>query len=389
MILLPGQYLYSQKDINTLITLDQYFDISEITNPKINYLVSYLKGDFFYFIHYNSRYDKDKFCLNKINLKTGKRDCIQGVFNYQHLTSGMFSNYDIVFKSILIKDNRLYISHFRKIYIYEILPDELLFINSKEVESENINCIEESIYLYHNYNFNKRDDPNPTIILKYDKSFYRVSKSIYPVFDNLCYTHYSPGYWISFSNSEISFSQTTEYKVQFFNSELEQCNSLERTIKKWKKPQCPDKRIYASDCFEYCNPQESSTARLLGGQFINDTTFITQYKLPNSSRNNFTYFFDIWVLRGNKWILDKDGLCNSFEFFPTETEILTKENFPFNSLTYSKYITGENMILSFRIEPKIDPIGMTYGDYLSHKNSSYLDSHSSKILRIFVYKIKI
>jgi hypothetical protein len=386
-LLLFFLFCYSQTDINSILKLDTIYCVEETEKPSVNDLVYYVNDDLFYFINYNSRKADDILVLNEINLKSGYKTRYYGIFDlYEHKNS-IFKDYEIVFSSMYVKDSLLYFIAFDKLYSYIISNEEIEFYQKVNIKLSNINCIKNKIVLYHNYNFHKNNKTEPTVLSIFNEEKFTIGKTITPKFENLCYTHFNPNNWFDFSSNSISFCQTVDYKIDFYDSNLKKINQIIRNIDNWEKAPKKKKDQSAHDCLDYYNPWEDKIARLLGGYFINDTAFITQYKLPQVEENDFKYFFDIWSFNGNKWELSFSNLCNSFKFKIDKDTILTNENFPFNSMTYPKYIVHNNRIISFRVEPYINPIGLTKGEYDEKQNSYLLDSDVPKRLQLFVFDI--
>lgn len=107
--------------------------------------------------------------------------------------------------------------------------------------------------------------------------------------------------------------------------------------------------------------------------------------MPAKSENDYSYYFDIWKLtKSGDWKIFHENQRVSFDLFPKDS-ILNMRNYPFNPLSFPYYSCKQDKIIEFHLEPDINPIGMSYNDFLAEKNHQLVNYNKKLVLRLYMF----
>lgn len=215
-------------------------------------------------------------------------------------------------------------------------------------------------------------------------NYKNISQSL--SFDNLCFTHFTPNQWFSTNNELVSFSNTGKYLITFYNStDFSVSSKIKCSKEGWIYPPKCSSKLFGKDCLEFYNKYEREVSRIHKSQFLNDSSFIVQYQMPAKSENDYSYYFDIWKLtKSGDWKIFHENQRVSFDLFPKDS-ILNMRNYPFNPLSFPYYSCKQDKIIEFHLEPDINPIGMSYNDFLAEKNHQLVNYNKKLVLRLYMF----
>ncbi len=235
----------------------------------------------------------------------------------------------------------------------------------------------------------------------YDLNTNKIIYSVYPEFDNIEFSYFSPKNWIDFYKGKSILSQTTKYQIFLFDSTLKQVKVFKREeIPNWvsfkptnlfdsaKLTLQPNEygQVDISYVLEYLNQYIRKISRIETVNFISEKHIMVMHYSPSPQKTAdkpVIHSTDIWDIDSDKLI--KSDLKIK-EFSPSEK--LSKNNFP---LFYQ-----ENMIFLPEVKKLVVlRLGAKYDKYL---NIKYLELNKQEdqyllenepIIQVLIYSINI
>ncbi len=374
----------SQNNFNNFLTLDTIISVPEVKVQNLNVLNYSFNGQSLFFTSFSGK-SYDEIELYSVDFKSGKYFVYKGIFKISDDLEKKLENYVVNFDDILVKNDLAFFSHYHYVYKYKIEKDTLVLEDIYKSNGTNLLECDNSIISTVNYNYYKSEFPQTGIYL-YDSMFNYQQKFQSLEFDNLCYTHYTPNQWFSTNQDLVSFSNTGRYLITFFNSnDLSVSSKIECSKEGWIDPPKANSKLFGKDCLEFFNKYERKVSRIHKSQFLNDSLFMVQYQMPAKSENEYGYYFDVWKLtKTGAWKILHENQRISFDLFPMDS-ILNKKNYPFNPLSFPYYSCKQDKIVEFHLEPDINPIGMSYNDFLTDINLQLVNYNNKLVLRLYLY----
>jgi hypothetical protein len=307
-------------------------------------------------------------------------------------------------KGIYFKKNKIYLSLFKKVYIFKNRCN--LFRRKNEFKLNdsiihmyrNITYLEKSnnLFFWNNYNYHPLDCPENE---RSKFGVYNLKKKSFEkeILNSFNYYYYythliSKFVSISPSGESIALSQTYPYKIILFDSDLNVKDSLERIIKYENRNL--DKIDSYMDTTRRLNLpiqlvirkaslNDTNVDRIVKTYFLDDSTLLVIKKFSHSNPNKKERNLDVWRLRNNKWILLVDNQPYSSQF------LFKDKNNKFElhpGFLYSNQMYTESGFLFF--EYRDIPSSITdYDELIDSLDSSYEDNAWSTLYK-YSYEIK-
>jgi hypothetical protein len=374
----------TQNNFNNFLSLDTIISVPEVNFQNLGVLKYSFNGQSIFFTNFSGK-SYDEIELYSVDFKSGKYFVYKGVFKISDDLEKKFKNYTVNFDDILVKNDLAFFSHYHYVYKYKIEKDSLILKDIYKSNGTNLLVCDNSIISTVNYNYYKSEFPRTGIYL-YDSlfNFQDIFQSL--KFDNLCYTHFTPNQWFSTNKELVSFSNTGRYLITFFNSsDFSVSSKIKYSKEGWVFPPKSNSKLFGKDCLEFFNKYERKVSRIHKSQFLNDSTFIVQYQMPAKSENDYSYYFDIWKLtKPGTWKIYHENQRISFDLIPKDS-IMNKKNYPFNPLSFPYYSCKQDKIVELHLEPDINPIGMSYKDYLAEQNLQLVNFKKKLVLRLYLF----
>lgn len=239
------------------------------------------------------------------------------------------------------------------------------------------------IYFIRNYNSNiPINDYKETEISIYDLSKNEFIRKINPYFKCIEFTHFRPLELFDVSRRYVIFSQTVEYNIEIFDTELNKLYQVTRKPKDWKSldtsrlkelrnkhnPLEPGIIIREIDDFKQVG------SRVTVVRFVNDTTFAVFYTPSDpNEKASFSCFFDLWRIKPNGVELLFSDIKLSK---PNRHEKCSFFNFPLSPTSYPPFFYA-NYAASLRLgalgELMFQP-GKTF-EQIEKENEDYISNH--------------
>jgi hypothetical protein len=230
-------------------------------------------------------------------------------------------------KSIFIKENKIFISLFNKVYIFRIKKklfkrrNQFILSDSIIHEYGNLTYLEKSknLLFWNNSNYHPLDCPEKdrSKFAVYNLKKSKFENEINNNFNYYYYTHLISNFVsVSPRGNLIAFSQTYPYKVLIFDESLNLIDSLENKIEHYDSNiDVIDKYLTKSrrlnlpiqTVIRKASLNDKNVDRIVKTYFLDDTTLLVIKKFSYSNPNTKERNLDVWRLRNNKWILIVDN----------------------------------------------------------------------------------
>lgn len=252
------------------------------------------------------------------------------------------NNYHNYISSITCNDSLFVISIYRRIIVYKIDWKylQLTFLKSlpSNTSYDNIYLANDSILFISDIYKHDYDTPNDnSIILKLNINTNRVEKKLNFTFKNIEFAYFTPNHWVAFDNNKIYVSQTTDYKIELFNHELEKTGEILSNKTCWKNMDSftmakfrmtipkHHPKIYIDSLSIY---NDKLINRLIGVWKFNDSSLLTCWINYDSIQNRTRHFIDIYSQdKSGKYKLLKEDIIDSFMFI-NDSSIADKNFYP-------------------------------------------------------------
>lgn len=277
--------------------------------------------------------------------------------------------------SVMVIDRNKY-----QLKIRELFPttEYLVFIQLKG----------DKLFYAKHYNAHPLSSATKTVLGKYNIKNRNV-KSINPKFDHIEFSHFSPNKWVSFGNQYNVFSQTSSYKIDIYDNELNVIDSIKHIKSDWKKinedtlDHIISQKTSAKSLIYLLEPIEDTLCRIESVYLLNDNILLVSHIPPHQKKNNYSRKIDIWKKgKENKFSLLKENIIDAkFE----STAIITKDNFPIG-LKYHNNVFHNNKLIQWKFGATINPLGLTQSEFENKKDTYYIENDDVYVIKIFSTK---
>lgn len=253
-------------------------------------------------------YAKSKINFNKLKLiEEGGTDSIV-------IACNCFNNRSI--KSIDKRFNKIIVTFFRKSFLFErrkysyYLIDSISHFNTSKASILNNNLL----FFYKNYNGTNIEN-NDT--LKTNFALYSIKEKSFiknksPNFDFIFYTHLVGNYLsLSPSRSQLIFSQTLPYKIDFYSNELIKEQSIKteelyqdslQLTEFIKQNGINENTVFVKNMIKEVKQTDKIINRIIKIYFLNDSTIMVLKKMVEEIKSNKkNRVIDIWQKKDKKW----------------------------------------------------------------------------------------
>jgi hypothetical protein len=397
--LFPPHILFCQ-EIKNHFKLDTLINLNLETNNNININQNLLLSgnSNLILVHYYSRIKTDSFLFCVIN-KNGFK-----VKNFRAVSSELKNEiYSSEPSAISVNKDFIVLSYFKKIAFFRFVLN-----NNKEIENilfhKIFNVPETFKFLeFRNdtdllcgriYNRSRKNSKENTIIQRYTVSndSIKLHVTFNPEFENVEFSHFSPNHWISSNNKLIVVSQTTEYKLSFFDYSGNFLFNHIDTKPNWVKlNEERIKKIRSSVPINYAallidslrEVNDKLISRIEGVWFLNNDSLVVRYYIFDCISNMRIRYFDVFKLYNSKLELIYSDLQDG-KFPLAINEIVSKSNYDILSWNYMNYI-GRNQILMLKNYAPINYLNRSWLEIKKEEENYYKENDPIPSLLIFNY----
>lgn len=338
---------------------------------------------------YNIKDNTDSVWIYHLNLENFKIDST--VYIIENLSNYFQKYYCKNLSYIAFNQHWTVIGVYGLMYIYDDknalykkieMKESLMFV--KFIDDNQLLCA---------WNFNRKNKKNkPSAINLFDVVKGEYVKSVYPVFDMIQYSQFSPNHWIDATANSILYSQTSDYKIDIYNRELQRVDSIRYQPIVWDKlpleveRKITKKKLTGAEAIYTILPYEKTTSRIRQAHFINDSTILTYYSIPafDTTQTQPDFAFDLWRRGPNGWKMLHQNLVDRY----ADEELITASNYPLfeDKLNNLVAFSGQYLIAFMSYAP-IDPVGLSKKDYKQQCDDYLLDN--SPCLVLYVYSLNL
>ncbi|GEM_PF-5640721 len=241
------------------------------------------------------------------------------------------------------------------------------------------------------YDFNRLDAAQPTMLTIYDLDTRKFLQPLYPKFNNIELTHFSPFHNIDVYGNLIAFSQTTRYEIAIYDTSLKLLNILNRNVQNWSPFDTTvisllhAKHLGAHGAIQELSGPEEAASRLESVDFLDSRTLLVRYIPAKGDIFPRTRRLDLWERDASSWKLVNQDFLDSR---PIDTEILTKKYYPLESgYSNTQYVAaGDKLLISPRFSSATPKLGLRMKD-MKRLENNYISKHDP-ILCIFIYSVE-
>lgn len=266
---------------------------------------------------YNVKESCDSICFYILNMENDSVSIEKYyIDNLSQLVNGSYSS---TLKNISLSNDFIAVVTYDYVYLLERKTRHLINkVDNKKYHFENATFIKDNrIFIYRNYNDLEKKKKTEFAIFSIPD--FTLIKEKYPKFDYIQYSHITPNKWISSLNDKILFSQTLDYHIDLYDSDLNIENSISLPADyvwvspdKNQKQAIKNKKRALESITEVLN-YENDINRIAGVYWVTDTAFVVNINQGiGSDKDNIKYklLFDVWKYRNGIWILDKTRLVD-------------------------------------------------------------------------------
>lgn len=247
------------------------------------------------------------------------------------------------------------------------------------------------------YNFHPNDSKNNAVLALYDMEKRQMIKSTAPFFQEIGFTHFTPGKWIAKAGTDMFFGNSAIYHVNQFDSCLTQTDTITRDIANWK--QTPE---YIISSLKHYRMNSSLTMNTLTPYVydsinrveeiweINDSNLMVQYTVPSMQKYLPLRYCDIYKKEGKTWTIHKKDLLNG-SYNPQglqgvdTSQVMSADNWNIMSYNYA-HIFGSSYLIVFDKTSTLPLEGLRYADFYRKQKEYYQKNDPIFGIHIFKYK---
>jgi hypothetical protein len=207
---------------------------------------------------------------------------------------------------------------------------------------------------------------------------------------NIEFSSFPQSKWIDFTNHYTGISQTTDYKIDIYDSDFNKNSTIERNIPGWHhfsdsvmfslRKQIP--RKYLGVLLDSLKKSNELCSRVEGINFVNDSILVVRY-IIGGRENIVARKYDIWKKNSLGWYLSWHDLLDR----KVDSSIVcTKTNYPLFGAFTSYAITSDfKHLVGIRVNPP--PFHFNYPYQESYRNiDNYFRTHPPEY---FIYQYSI
>ncbi len=307
VLLLPLISQSQQSMIKEILNKDTQIKSDE--SSSMNRIISANYGENIFFMSqtkYNSL--KHRY-IYKFNIKTGDSDSLK--ISYSKETKSFINER---FFSIEVTDNKIIILTDENINILQYSNNKINSITSiknKYFFSYIKKLNNNEFFLYVNYNFHPLDAPDRHVWAKLNLTTNNITDVKKMSEDNAIYSHFVNN-WVSIYNGLIAYSNTTEYKITFYNSNFTKMDSLisdKLDSNKIYLNEVDSNNDYSKEGITNMMKKDEQSLKRIQKIFLLDSAHImVMVKIPKTPKCEF----DLWSKTNNNWSLNNTELISNF-----------------------------------------------------------------------------
>lgn len=329
-----------KNSISNYISVDTI--ISFPSETDLRGLVSNQWGNTVMFTTFTTNSKSDTVRLYSINAETFGVDTI--LIYLENIRKTIKHNQNIQISNIAFNNNYIVLHYFSHLIIYKKNNGQfVLHKESKTKEFSSMQFVNDSILaLAENY----YSHTPPTFISLFNINTLSVEKNIFPNFNNLLLSYFSPQKNFDAKDNTILWANRAEYSFLVFNKNLELKDSIFHNVKGWKnlsektlKKALKRSKYDAADIIAIIEKEYHKIDQLQWAYLIDSTHILAVHAKPYNEKTYTFPSIDIWEKNNGQWQLTKTGIDDYAE----QTDTIKRNSFALDFLSGAHYHFLNNM----------------------------------------------
>ena len=373
--------------VDKIALIDEIVDVPISTDYDIKNLVSFDSKIWFYLPNYS-----DSLIFVRYNLYQKKFDSV--ICNMKE-TNINFSLNNPNIMSFSINNKYCVLLFFEGFVIFNILNNNFLSYKYSDTlvnKYEYVKILNNKILFGRCYNYFREDKSfNKVELALYDIETQKFLKKINPYFKAIEYSHIQPNHWIDANERFIAFSQTIDFKITIYDSNLNKLFEMKRQPKNWKNIEESLYKTFSNENPKYPKNiirlleeiEKLDGSRIEAVQFINDSLLMVCFRpWKKELKNKHGFCYDLFYIKKDGYILKKKDIL---EFNPDENETCSSLNYPFFSVYYIPcFIKNYAINVSIGAKAYLEyQIGKSYKIINEERNKYIRNNGLSYIMKIY------
>lgn len=329
-----------KNSISNYISVDTI--ISFPSETDLRGLVSNQWGNTVMFTTFTTNCKSDTVRLYSINAETFGVDTI--LIYLENIRKTIKHNQNIQISNIAFNNNYIVLHYFSHLIIYKKNNGQfVLHKESKTKEFSSMQFVNDSILaLAENY----YSHTPPTFISLFNINTLSIEKNIFPNFNNLLLSYFSPQKNFDAKDNTILWANRAEYSFLVFNKNLELKDSIFHNVKDWKnlsektlKKALKRSKYDAADIIAIIEKEYHKIDQLQWAYLIDSTHILAVHAKPNNEKTYTFPSIDILEKNNGQWQLTKTGIDD----FAEQTDTIKRNSFALDFLSGAHYHFLNNM----------------------------------------------
>lgn len=307
---------YSQSDIKEILCIEDVIQLDSISMPYPYFLaansVAYSDGHVYFIERFNDKSYK---------LHTNLFSNTKSIFGSKtlHLLDSIKIDPKHVILKLEVKGDAVYVFYQNFYVCFGLSSSHCIGIFYLDRNYEYFYVYNDYIIAAHTYNSSELPLKNRVYLSRIKLFESRPDKLVYPKFDCVELSHFRPYNWVSCNDTYCIISNACKYEITIYNHELEEINSIDRTIPGWNKLNIDSLRtnkITTSDkILKYLSGTNTNSISKVEGVWLTaDNKILVRYYTNNETSKGVLpiRYFDIYNIdqRSKLFTLNKKNLID-------------------------------------------------------------------------------
>lgn len=372
-----------KNSISNYISVDTI--ISFPSETDLRGLVSNQWGNTVMFTTFTTNCKSDTMRLYSINAETFGVDTI--LIYLENIRETIKHNQNIQISNIAFNNNYIVLHYFSHLIIYKKNNGQfVLHKESKTKEFSSMQFVNDSILaLAENY----YSHTPPTFISLFNINTLSVEKNIFPNFNNLLLSYFSPKKNFDAKDNTILWANRAEYSFSVFDNKLQLQDSISYPEKDWKKlsektlkKAHKRKKHDAADIIAIVEKEYFHIDQLQWAYIIDSNNIALIHSKPRKEGHMSYPVIDIWTKANEKWQISKSEIDD----FAIRSDSVQRNSFAIDFLSGPEiHFVNNNKVVKLSKNGVLAkyPIGMAAQEYYQREWDAW--QNNDQFLQITIF----
>ncbi len=377
-----------QNSISNYISADTI--ISFPSETDLRGLVSNQWENTVMFTTFTTNSKSDTVRLYSINAETLGVDTIH--IYIENLRKTIRQNQNNQISNIAFNDNYLVLHYASRLHIYNRLNKQYTLSKEFKIKEsiQDMRFLNDSILVMSNIYYSQTP---PTYITLFNINTLSVEKDIFPHYNSLLLSHFSPQKSFDIKGNTILWANRAEYSFLIFDSVLKLQDSVYNPIKKWEtlsaktiKKALKLGKYDAADRIDVIEKEYNDIDQLQWAYIIDENNIALIHSKPRNEGILPYPFIDIWTKINEKWQLTQPEIDD----FAIKSDTIQRNSFAIVFLSNPEvYFTSNNKIVKLSRNGQVAeyPIGMPAQEYYQKEWDGWQNNEPFLQITIFSHTL--